>query len=300
MKFRSLTQMLILFLLFSCNSKEVKEMQAEKAAIYVDESYKNLFDTALPTFDSQNAYGELSPKYVSELDAIESFKKGTTNTICITRPFTQNEIDVLKSKNLEVTTDTLGKDGVTLIVNPENPDSLFTVQELKDILLGKKKTWKSSNEPIEIVIDRSNSANFYYVFNLIAQQPIQAKIAAVKSNKEVIELVRKKKDILGIIGSNWISDERDSTHLSFQKGIQVCGIAATEFSEYFQPYQAYLYNDIYPLTRKFYLLNKAKYNSVASRFTRWIIGQQGQLLIYKSGLIPSTMYQREIQIVQEK
>lgn len=286
--------------LSGCTNSEVKQMQEEKTTIYVDESFKQLFDTAIPTFDSQNAYGVLMPKYVSEYDALEAFKKGETNTICITRELTENEKSIFKSKNIEATSDYIGKDGISLIVNPENKDSFFTIDEVKRILIGKDSLWKSSGKTINVVFDQSNSSNFYYLLNLVNEKKLSGNISAVKSNEEVIEVVRKKKDVLGIIGSNWISDQRDSTHLKFSEGITVCSIAANEFSDYFQPYQAYIYNDIYPLTRKFYIINKAKYNSVASRFDRWIIGQQGQLLIYKSGLIPASMYQREIQIVQEK
>lgn len=290
-----------LLLLTGCTSQNIEEMKVEKTNMYIDESFKLLFDTAIPTFESQNEFGELSPIYTSELEAIEAFKNGTTNTICVARELTEKETAYLKSKNIEFSSHYLGKDGVTLIVNPENEDSFYTLQQLKDILNGKDTVWRTSGKQMEIVIDQSNSSNFYFLSNLIDNQTIKAKISAAKSNEEVMKLVRERKDVLGVIGSNWVSDERDSTHLQFKEGIKVCSIAANEYAEYFQPYQAYLYNDIYPLTRRFYLLNKAKTNSIATRLTHFMINQQkGQLLIYKSGLIPATMYEREIQIVVEK
>lgn len=292
--------LMVLSFLFSQCRNTRKNVTEEVADIYVDESYKPLFETAIPTFESQIERGKIIPHYVSELDAIKAFKENKTKTICITRKFTKEETDYLRTKQVEFTTDQLGTDAVALIVNPENADSSYTLDEIKAILTGNDTIWRTSKKPIDIVFDQSNSANFYYIYNLINKAKLNSRVAALKSNAEVIDLVRKNKNVLGIIGTDWINDDRDSTLLSFRKGITVCSIAFNKYSEYFQPYPAYIFNDVYPMTRKFYVINKAPRIAVGSQFTRFLTGDRGQMLIYKSNLIPATMVAREIQIVQEK
>lgn len=291
---------LIIFsrLLSGCGS--TPQAKEEIADIYIDESFKPLFDTSIPTFESQIQSGRVIPHYVSELGAIEAFKNNQTKTICITREFTPEETKYLAGKNVEFTTDHIGTDALALIVNPACKDSAFTLDELKAIFTGKDSLWKSTGRKINIVFDQSNSSNFYYIYNLVEKQKLSPNISAVKSNEEVIELVRKNSNVLGIIGANWINDTRDSTLLKFKDGIKVCDIAYNKYSEYFQPYPAYIYNDVYPMTRKFYLINKGSRVSLYSQFVRFMTGQRGQMIIYKSNLIPSTMVAREIEIVQEK
>lgn len=279
------------------NTDPIKE---EEAVIYVDQSFQPLFETSIFTFESQIQSGRIHPKYVSELEAIDAFKTNLTKTICITRTFTENETKALAQKNVEFTTDHIGTDALAIIVHPDCPDSTYTMDQLKAIFSGKDTTWRSTGKKFTVVFDQSNSANFYYVQNLIKDQKIGSNISAVKSNEEVIDLVKKNPNVMGVIGANWINDTRDTTFLKFREGIKVCDIAFNQYSEYFQPYPAYIYNDIYPMTRKFYLINKGSRISINSKFVRFMTDQRGQMLIYKSNLIPATMVAREIQIVQEK
>jgi phosphate transport system substrate-binding protein len=290
---------ILFFTSVACNTNPgaVKE---EIVDMYIDESYKPLFETSIPTFESQIRDGQIIPHYVSELEAIEAFRDNKTKTICITREFTEQEIENFRKKNVEFTTDYIGNDALALIVNPATKDSAFTVDELKAIFSGKTTEWPSTKKKMTIVFDQSNSANFYYMYNLIDKKTLNPNIKAVKSNEEVIEIIRKDPNAMGVIGANWINDERDTTLLKFKDGIKVCDIAASKYSEYFRPYAAYIYGNIYPLTRKFYIINKASKVSVNSQFVRFMTNpQKGQLIIYKSNLIPAKMMAREIQVVQE-
>lgn len=289
----------VLTSLVSCNMAPTSAKE-EIADIYVDESFKPLFETSIPTFESQVRDGQIVPHYVSELEAIEAFRENKTKTICITREFTEKEVEAFRKKNVEFTTDYIGNDALALIVHPSSKDSAFTIDELKDVLTGKMTEWATSKKKMTIVFDQSNSANFYYMYNLIGQQKLNPNITAVKSNEEVIEIVRKDPNALGIIGANWINDERDTTLLKFKDGIKVCDVAASKYAEYFRPYAAYIYGNIYPLTRKFYLINKASRVSINSQFSRFMLDpQKGQLIIYRSNLIPAKMMAREIQVVSE-
>jgi len=276
-----------------------KQQQEEKMDIYIDESYKPLFETAIPTFLSQQESGKIVPHYVSELEAINAFANDSTSTICISREFTKKETEELSKKQIQFRSSKLGSDAVCIIVNPKNADSSYTLDQLKAIFTGKDTLWKTSKRKIQIVFDHANSSNFYYIYNLIGKQKLGDNVSAVKSNEQVIDLVRKNPDVMGIIGANWISDNRDTTHLKFSEGISVCSIAYSKYTDYYQPFAAYIYNNIYPMTRNFYLINKASRVSINSQFARFLLGQRGQLLIYKSNLIPATMVAREIQIVQE-
>lgn len=301
MKYIFFTAVLTLSLLSiqGCNTAP-SASQEEKADMYIDESFKPLFETSIPTFESQVRDGQIIPHYVSELEAIEAFREGKTKTICITREFTNQEEENFRKKNVEFTTDYIGNDALALIVNPSSQDSAFTVDELKAIFSGETTLWPATKKKMTIVFDQSNSANFYYMYQLIGEKKLNPNITAVKSNEEVIEIVRKDPNAMGVIGANWINDERDTTLLKFKDGIKVCDIAANKYAEYFRPYASYIYGNIYPLTRKFYIINKASRVSINSQFVRFMTNpQKGQLIIYKSNLIPAKMMAREIQVVQE-
>ena len=196
-----------------------------KTKILIEESFKRLFDTSIYTFQSQYPKATIQPVYKTESDAILSFYKNESKTIVISRDFTEEEKKSLKSKKVEVRSDKIATDAIAIIVHPSNKDTLFTLDELKTILTGKQLSWNSSRQPIKIVYDNINSANYNYLVNFCGSENKSNNVFAVKSNEEVIKYVQKTPGALGVIGLNWISDLNDFDVKDFLEGIKVlhCG-----------------------------------------------------------------------------
>ena len=137
---------LALCMLLSCNNNgkpvgyESDTHGRGKATIFIEESFKPLFDTSIYTFESQFPHANINPIYKSEGDIIKAFFDKKVKTICISREFTKDEIKLLKQQQVEVRTDKVAQDGVALIVHPDNQDTTITVDELKRILKGEKST----------------------------------------------------------------------------------------------------------------------------------------------------------------
>lgn len=294
-------------LLFACNnSMEGKNSNSSgEIKIYLEESFKPLFETSIYTFEGQYPLAHIDAKYVNEAEAIDAFVEGKTATICVTRDFTDEEKkSLLKKNNIEVRSTKLAIDAVALIVHPENTDTLMTIERLKNILKGKDTLWTNSNRKINVVFDSPNSANFIYLKKLAEIDNMPANIFAVNSNEEVLNFVKENRNSLGVIGVNWISDEKDSTTLKFREGVNIVALSKGEGEEYFKPYQAYIYegyhmNKSYPLVREVWLLNKAGRTSLNAGFVNFMIGEKGQLIIQKSSLIPANMVARMINIRTE-
>lgn len=267
--------------------------------MYIEESFKPLFDTSIYTYEGQFPHATIEPRYVTETQAIDAFVSGKTSTICITREFTEQEKRNLRKSQIEIRSDKLARDAVAMIVNVQNSDTLMTVDRVKRILSGQDTLWNGLKTGINVVFDNENSANFIYMKELAKLSKIPANIFAVKSNEEVINYVKANKNALGVIGVNWISDEDDPQALAFRDGINVVAIAEKEGKDYFKPYQAYIYTKEYPLTREVWLLNKAGRTSLNTGFVLFMIGEKGQLIIQKSSLIPANMVARFVQIKSE-
>lgn len=270
-----------------------------KAKIYFEESFKPLFETSIYTFESLYPKADIVPVYGPENKIIESFYKDETKTICITRDFTDQEKADLKKSLIEVVSDKIAEDAVTLIVNPENVDTLLTVDQLKRILKGEDKTWPTLKTTINVVFDNKNSANFNYMRKLCENAPIPVNVFAVESNEQVIDYVKKNKSALGVIGLNWISDEDDADVLNFLNGIKVVSVAKAPGEYYHKPYQGYVYTKEYPLTREVWMINKAKKTGLNTGFVLFMIGDKGQTIIQKSSLVPASTPVRLIQMSTE-
>ena len=271
-----------------------------QATILIEESFKPLFDTSIYTFESQYAHADVVPHYKAEGDIINDFFANKAKTICISRDFTDQEKAELLKKNVEVRSDRIAFDAVTLIVNPENPDSAMTVDRLKRIIMGKDTIWPGLKTKINVVYDQANSANFNYLRALVGEKNLPINIFAVKSNVEVINYVKKNKSALGVIGLNWISDQDDFDVLDFVKGLKVMSVAESPTKPFFKPYAGMIYTREYPLRREIWMINKAKKSGIHTGFVLFMIGEKGQTIIQKSALVPANAPVRLIQISTEQ
>ena len=298
-KFIGLT--LILGLLSGCGSKPNPEKEAayQKAASYfvADESFYPILDEELYYFTTQTL-DSITPVYINEQDAVKQVMKLETWLAFTTRQFTQKERQNLIDRKYMPRAIPIAYDGLAIIVNNANPDSCITVNDFARILKGEISAWKelypnSKLGEIDVVFDNPLSSTVRWcVDSILGGQQFSAKnIGAVQTSAAVIDYVEKHENALGIIGSNWLNDKRDTTNVTFKKNISVMGVSKMKTAEKYnswKPYQYYLYNGNYPLRRTIYALLNDTRNGIPSSFTHFIQLPKGQKIILRAGLLPQT------------
>jgi phosphate transport system substrate-binding protein len=295
----------VVVILTGCNSSENPLAYAENAhgrgsvKIYIEESFKPLFETSIYTFESFYPKANITPIYKSEGEIINAFFANKTKTICISRDLTKAEKYKLKKNSVEVRSEKIAEDALALIIHPSNNDSLITIDELKAIISGKKTSWNSTKAKINVVFDQKNSANFTYLVNLCKVKELPINVFAVKSNVEVINYVKNNPSALGVIGLNWISDQDDFNVLDFVNGLKVMSVAKNTKSGHLKPFAGYIYTREYPLNREIWMINKAGRQTLNSGFVLFMKGDKGQLIVQKSALVPANAPVRLIEIREE-
>jgi phosphate transport system substrate-binding protein len=120
---------------------------------------------------------------------------------------------------------------------------------------------------------------------------------AVSSDSAVVDYVSMNVNAIGFIGSSWISDNDDSTTNKFLGTISVAGLSKGD--EYYQPYQAYIAQGEYPLSRDVVVISREARAGLATGFIAFVAGDKGQRIVLKAGLVPGTMPLRIIEINHE-
>ncbi len=277
--------------------------------IVSDESYQPLISTEADTFVGIYNRAKIGVKYLSETDAFkELLNNDSIRLIVSARELNENEKDFFKGRNLFPRTTKIAIDAVAIIVNTENPDSLFKYEQLRDIINGKISSWKQLNgksllDSIRIVFDRNGSANTRYLKEkFLGKDPFPKNCYATNSNADVIEYVNQNKNTLGVISLNWISDKDDPTVNGFLKKIRVAEIAPADTSKdagtFFKPYQGYIALNQYPLTRNIYIVSREGRSGLGTGFAAFVAGDQGQRIVRLMGMLPATMPVRIIHINQ--
>ncbi len=270
--------------------------------VVVDESFQKLFDTQIFTFESLYPESNIHAKYLPENEALERLINDSCKVVVMCRELTRAEKKKFEAANLFPITTKIAEDAIAILVNPENPDSSLTVDEIRSILLGKDSLWNQLNmktklEKIDIVFDNTGSANARFMQDTLLQgKPFSKNVFAVKSNPEVIEYVSKNKNAIGILSVNWISDMDDSVSQNFLKKVHVLRVSRDTTSAGVKPYQAYIKTKDYPFTRNVYMINRQTRAGLGMGFVSFVAGDKGQLMILKAGLIPAIAPVRLVEI----
>ena len=300
---------LFVFILFSCGSK-VKDKFTDTYTegvipIAVDVNFQPIIQQELDVFESINKKAGVVPTYTDEGDAINLLLKDSVRIAIATRPLSVKEEASLISKKFAPHSYKLATDGIALIVNNHNPDSLITVSQIKNILTGKITNWKgvfpkSKLGEIQVVFDNPNSSTVRFAIDSICKgEALSKTLNAQRTNLEVIDFVSKTPNAIGVIGVNWLGDRKDTTNLSFKNEVRVMAVSSEDeatVENSYKPFQAYLFYGYYPLTRSIFIILNDPRSSLPSGLTTFLTSDKGQRIILKSGLVPATQPIRIVHI----
>ncbi len=265
-------------------------------SFYADESFSPIIDELIRQFEFQYPYAKLNPVYTDEIEGFNQIRDLKTCLFFTSRALKRSEVAYLRTKKQRPDCFPIGYDGLSLIVNKANNDTCISVNDVKRVLSGEVTNWNqivegSKRGEIEVVFDNKHSATLHYVIDsLLEGKPIDSpNIVAAKTSKDVIDYVDQTPNAIGVIGSNWLNDRRDSTNTTFKKNIHVMSVSlsdkATPYNSW-KPYQAYLLDGRYPFVRTIYAIVVDPQRALPWSFANFITNPKGQLIIFKSGLLP--------------
>jgi phosphate transport system substrate-binding protein len=305
---------LLLGLFLACGNKPKSlpyDYEAAAKAFAADESFFPVLDEELAVYNALHSLGELKPVYTNQEDAINRLMKNETWLAFATRELSEREQQSLKDRKFTPRIIPIAFDGLAIIVNNTNQDTCITVKDFARILSGEAKNWKdvypnSKLGEFDVVFDHAKSSTVTWcVDSILGGKPINSQnIGAVKKSSEVIDYVEKHANAIGIIGSNWLNDKRDTTNVTFKKNIKVMKVSKMETAtpeNSWLPYQYYIYNGNYPLIRTIYALLSEPRSGVPSGFAHFCRLPKGQLIILKAGLLPiqANINVREMNVSRE-
>lgn len=268
-------------------------------SISVDESFQPIIESQVSTFEGIYKYASINAQYKAEGEVVKDLLNDSTRIAILARKLNDEESAVFEKRKLTPRYTKIAIDGIALIVNKKNQDTLLTMDQIREIFTGKTKSWSDLNadsklKNIAIVFDNNNSSTARYMRDtLMAGQSLPPNASASNSHSALIDYVTQNENAIGVIGVNWISDMDDTTSMNFLNKIKVIGIS-TEANpittdSYFQPYQAYIAQGEYPLRRYLYIISTEGRAGLGTGFAAYVASDKGQRIILKSGLVPATM-----------
>lgn len=289
----------LVFFCFACKRKENKKLPETRTSgnlqLLVDESVAPVIEKEIEIFKLDYPKANIKVLAQPELKLIPGFlNDSTSRVIILPRLLSKTEEEFYKRKDIKINSIRFAIDGIALIVNKDNIDSNITVNEVIDILKGKKSDKK-------LVFDNIYSSTFQYLKNLAKIDGIPSQNVYAKSNsKEVIQFIAENKNFIGLIGVNWFLDQNNNDLAASISKLKCLGVKGklneSTGEEYYKPTQYNLINGLYPLIRNINIIDCEGNGGLGTGFATWLRSQRGQLIVLKSGLGPHKLMPRTLNI----
>ena len=253
--------------------------------ISVDESFKPVIDEEVKVYESNRPGTAIIVDYKPEAECLKDLLVDSIRMIIATRSFSESEknfiVDSMKTSPQRMV---VARDAVAVIVNPLAEDSLFTMQEIREILTGK---FGKKLIPVFDGVKATSTVRFI-VDSVLKSDSLTPDAMAARSSEGVIDYVANNPQAIGFIGVSWIGNKHDSVQMSFLKKVKLAHLESTNMpGKYVIPVQANIALRRYPMVRDLVYILKEKHVGLGKGFADFLTGDRGQLIFEKAFLMPA-------------
>jgi phosphate transport system substrate-binding protein len=281
----------ILLGLSSCQSFKEKEKELldtpDRGRINVsaDESFKPIVDALVQVYEANHPGTEIIVRYKPEAECLKDMIVDSVRLIIATRGFSENEKKfIVDSFRVSPKKMVVARDAVAVIVNPQSEDSLFTMNELKEVLTGK---FKKDLIPVFDGVQATSTVRFI-VDSVLKNESLTPKAVAARTSEGVIDYVAKNPKAIGFIGVSWIGNPEDEQQVSFLEKVKMAQLESTDIKgNYILPVQINIYLRRYPMVRDLVYILKENYRGLGKGFADFMSGEIGQLIFRRAYLMPA-------------
>ncbi|RLC44435.1 MAG: phosphate ABC transporter substrate-binding protein [Candidatus Coatesbacteria bacterium] len=270
-----LTLMLMVAMVFNIGCKKKEEGEEKGGEVTITGS-----TTILPIMQRiAEVYMEKHPEYEISVSGggsgvgITALLDGTADIAMASRTMKDKEWATAKEKQLDIKEVEIARDGIAVVLHPTNPVSGLTLEQLRDIYIGKTKNWKEVGGPdLDIVVvSRDSASGTFEVFNkkVLKDEKLRVDALMQASNAAVRSSVEGSEGAIGYIGLGYITGD--------VKPIKIDGVEPTE---------KLILSGEYPIARSLYLYLKSDAIKAANDVVDFVLSNEGQKIVREVGYIP--------------
>ena len=258
--------------------------------ISVDESFRPVIEEQIKMYEASFPGTSIVAHYKTEAECLKDlFKDSATRMVMVTRGLSEKEEQYFKDMNFFIPRyDELASDAIVVLVNARSKDSMFSFQQLKELLTGESALHKT------IVFDglnQTSTARFAIDSILNGQHFDTSVVRAVKNSQEVINYVSDNPDAIGFVGFSWIGNPEDTAQVNMLKKTKIAYVQGKNKGDslYIKPNQMSIMTNHYPLVRGLYYILKENFAGLGSGFVNFLQYERGQLIFRRAYLGPVKM-----------
>ncbi len=255
--------------------------------VSVDESFRPVIEEEIKVFESTYPGTRIIAHYKPESDCLKDLVyDSATRMVLVTRGLSREEARYLQDTlHFVPRSEKIASDAIAVVVNEKSKDSVFSMQQLQQLLTGK-----GGNKRVVFDGLTATSTVRFAVDSILKGQPFDNNsVQAVRNSQEVLNYVAGHENAIGFVGISWIGNPEDTAQVNMLKKVKLAYIKCDVCKDtpYVKPTQGGIWTRRYPMVRGLYYILKENYSGLGSGLAGFMQYEKGQLIFRRAYLRPA-------------
>jgi phosphate transport system substrate-binding protein len=210
---------------------------------------------------------------------------GTVDIANASRKIKDEEIAQAQKNGIQPVEHIIARDAIAVIVNPGNPVSELTLQQISDIYSGKIVNWKEvggDDRPIVRLSRETNSGTHVYFLETVLRLGkkddktlFSMDTLLLPSSEGIISEVRDNPNAIGYDGLGYVP-----------KDLKMIAIVKLAGEPYVLPSVETVNDKTYPIARDLYMYTAGEPAGIIKDYLDWILSPEAQEIVLQLGFVP--------------
>jgi len=287
--FLLLTSLLFTSLLFTSCGSSNNSTASDSPAKYIEnkgsDTIVNLALAWAEKYQSDHPDVRISVTGGGSGTGIAALVNGTVDIANASRKIKDEETVQAKTNGIIPVEHIIARDAIAVIVNPNNPVSELTLQQISDIYSGKYVNWQEvggENRPIVRLSRETNSGTHVYFLETVLRLGdkkdktlFSMDTLLLPSSEGIISEVRDNPNAIGYDGLGYVP-----------KDLKMVAIAKEAGGAYILPSIKTVNDKSYAIARDLYMYTNGEPAGLIKEYLDWILSDEAQLIVAQLGFVP--------------
>ena len=213
---------------------------------------------------------------------IAALINGTTDICAASREISAEERKKAEAKGIKPLETTVARDGIAIVVNPSNPVTELSIEQLRKIYTGATVKWGDvgGRDAVIVAYSRESSSGTYVFFqeHVMKKEDYAANIRLMPATSAIIQGVQSDANAIGYVGLG---------HAHEAEGrVKVVGVRMAEGQPAVPASEKSVLDGSYPIARALYFYTPNPPDPAVKKFIDHCLGTTGQSTARRVGFVP--------------
>ena len=279
----------LLILLAACGTTTSHPTTTTQTAAYIQnkgsDTIVNLALAWAEKYQSEHPEVSISVTGGGSGTGIAALLNKTVDIANASRQMQAEEIKQAKANGFDPVEFVIARDAIAVIVNPTNPVSQLTMQQISDIYSGKINNWSKvggENRPIVRLSREVNSGTHVYFRDTVVRLGdknnktlFATDTLLLPSSEGIISEIRQNPNAIGYDGLGYVPSD-----------LKTVAVARDANSPYVLPSIATVNDKSYPVARDLYMYTAGQPTGAVKAYLDWIVSPEAQTIVANLGFVP--------------